>query len=63
LVDRAVPTAAKVSDELRQPPVHAQLRWLDSVKAGLTLVFVRDWHPVLRDPLDLVPGRRHGRAL
>jgi hypothetical protein len=28
--------------------------WLDSVKAGLTLVFVRDWHPVLRDPLDLV---------
>jgi hypothetical protein len=24
--------------------VHAQLGWLDSVKAGLTLVFVRDWH-------------------
>jgi hypothetical protein len=43
-----------VSDEVRQPPVHAQIRWLDSVKAGLTLVFVRDWHPVLRDPLDLV---------
>jgi hypothetical protein len=34
--------------------VHAPPRWLESVKAGLTLVFVRDWHPVLRDPLDLV---------
>ena len=37
-----------------QPPVHAQLAWLERLKAGLTLVFVRDWHPVLRDPLDLV---------
>lgn len=43
-----------MSDEGRQPAVHAQRGWLDSVKAGLTLVFVRDWHPVLRDPLDLV---------
>jgi hypothetical protein len=37
-----------------QPPAHAQPGWLESLKAGLTLVFVRDWHPVLRDPLDLV---------
>jgi hypothetical protein len=34
--------------------VHPQLGWREPVKAALTLVFVRDWHPVLRDPLDLV---------
>ena len=28
--------------------------WLESVKWGWELVFLRDWHPVLRDPLDLV---------
>jgi hypothetical protein len=28
--------------------------WLVRLKHGLALVFVRDWHPVLRDPLDLV---------
>jgi hypothetical protein len=43
-----------VTEEERHPRVQAQLRWLEPVKAGLTLVFVRDWHPVLRDPLDLV---------
>ena len=28
--------------------------WLVRLKKGLALVFLRDWHPVLRDPLDLV---------
>jgi len=28
--------------------------WVASVKRGWELVFLRDWHPVLRDPLDLV---------
>ena len=28
-------------------------RWVGAVKHGFTLVFLRDWHPVLRDPLDL----------
>ena len=27
--------------------------WLVGVKRGWALVFLRDWHPVLRDPLDL----------
>jgi hypothetical protein len=28
--------------------------WVAGVKRGWELVFLRDWHPVLRDPLDLV---------
>jgi hypothetical protein len=28
--------------------------WVASVKRGWELVFLRDWHPALRDPLDLV---------
>jgi hypothetical protein len=28
--------------------------WVVSVKRGWELVFLRDWHPALRDPLDLV---------
>jgi hypothetical protein len=28
--------------------------WLASAKRGWELVFLRDWHPALRDPLDLV---------
>jgi hypothetical protein len=28
-------------------------RWLAAIKHGFTLVFLRDWHPILRDPLDL----------
>ena len=28
-------------------------RWLTALKQGFTLVFLRDWHPILRDPLDL----------
>jgi hypothetical protein len=27
--------------------------WVPSLKRGWALVFLRDWHPVLRDPLDL----------
>jgi hypothetical protein len=27
--------------------------WAAGVKRGWALVFLRDWHPVLRDPLDL----------
>ena len=43
-----------MSDAAPHRPAHGQLGWREPVKAGLTLVFVRDWHPVLRDPLDLV---------
>ena len=43
-----------MTDQARHPAVHAQPGWLESLKGGLTLVFARDWHPVLRDPLDLV---------
>jgi hypothetical protein len=42
-----------VSNAAGHPPP-GQLGWLDQLKHGLELVFVRDWHPVLRDPLDLV---------
>src|ERR1700742_422963 len=33
-------------------PVH-EPKWRAGIKHGFTLVFLRDWHPVLRDPLDL----------
>jgi hypothetical protein len=38
--------------ELAEPP-RQQRTWLASVKKGFEIVFLRDWHPVLRDPLDL----------
>jgi hypothetical protein len=44
-----------MSDQLHHH--HAPSRepaWVSSVKRGWELVFLRDWHPVLRDPLDLV---------
>src|SRR4029079_9536649 len=34
-----------------QPPASAELR--SGIKRAVELVFLRDWHPVLRDPLDL----------
>ena len=43
-----------MSDAAPHRPVHAHLGWREPIKAAWTLVFVRDWHPVLRDPLDLV---------
>jgi hypothetical protein len=41
-----------MSDAAGHPP--SELGRLDHLKHGLELVFVRDWHPVLRDPLDLL---------
>jgi hypothetical protein len=32
----------------------AEPAWVTSVRNGWALVFQRDWHPALRDPLDLV---------
>jgi hypothetical protein len=42
------------SGEARYSGARTQPEWLVHLKDGLALVFVRDWHPVLRDPLDLV---------
>jgi hypothetical protein len=39
---------ATIDDPTRPEPA-----WLVSLKKAFTLVFLRDWHPVLRDPLDL----------
>jgi hypothetical protein len=44
-----------MSEPLRVPsaaPPHRP-RWMDHLKQGFALVFLRDWHPILRDPLDL----------
>src|SRR5262245_23148395 len=36
------------------PDAHQQdPAWLVSLRKGFTLVFLRDWHPALRDPLDV----------
>jgi len=44
-----------VSGEAQQhTTARPEPEWLVRLKNGLALVFVRDWHPVLRDPLDLV---------
>jgi hypothetical protein len=43
-----------MSDEaLHTPAPRRDPEWLVRTKKGLAYVFVRDWHPVLRDPLDL----------
>jgi hypothetical protein len=34
-------------------PERQEPRWMVAFKRGWALVFLRDWHPVLRDPLDL----------
>jgi hypothetical protein len=44
-----------MSDQLHHHHApRSELAWLSSAKRGWELVFLRDWHPVLRDPLDLV---------
>ena len=44
-----------MSDQLHHHhPPRSEPAWVASVKRGWELVFLRDWHPVLRDPLDLV---------
>ena len=44
-----------MSDQLHHHDLpRSEPAWLSSVKRGWELVFLRDWHPVLRDPLDLV---------
>jgi hypothetical protein len=43
-----------VSEQVGAPPASpGGRRWLAALKRGFTLVFLRDWHPILRDPLDL----------
>src|SRR6187200_592960 len=45
----------EISGEARRPAAaRPESEWRVRLKRGLALVFVRDWHPVLRDPLDLV---------
>jgi hypothetical protein len=41
-----------MSTQASHAPAH-EPGWLVSLKKAFTLVFLRDWHPVLRDPLDL----------
>ena len=36
-----------------QSAAHQEHTWLAGVKHAFAIVFLRDWHPVLRDPLDL----------
>jgi hypothetical protein len=43
-----------VSDQAHDRPApHREPGWLVGVKHVFALIFLRDWHPVLRDPLDL----------
>jgi hypothetical protein len=43
-----------MSDAAERPVVERpEPAWLVGVKRGWALVFLRDWHPVLRDPLDV----------
>ena len=43
-----------MSAQVEPPPAspHAP-KWRAALDHGFTLVFLRDWHPILRDPLDL----------
>jgi hypothetical protein len=45
-----------MSEQLHHDPSvpQGEPAWVGGVKRGWELVFLRDWHPVLRDPLDLV---------
>ena len=36
-----------------QTTAHREPGWVAGAKHAFALVFLRDWHPVLRDPLDL----------
>jgi hypothetical protein len=38
---------------MHTPVSSSEPAWRASLKHGLDIVFLRDWHPVLRDPLDL----------
>ena len=43
-----------MSEQVGAPPASpGGRRWLAALKQGFTLVFLRDWHPILRDPLDV----------
>src|SRR6201991_1564839 len=43
-----------MTEHVSAPPASPGGRsWRAALKHGFTLVFLRDWHPILRDPLDL----------
>ena len=43
-----------MSEQVGAPPASpGGRRWLATLKQGFTLVFLRDWHPILRVPLDV----------
>jgi hypothetical protein len=47
-------TLSAVSDQTQaRAAEHRETGWRAGLKNAFTLVFLRDWHPVLRDPLDL----------
>src|SRR6187401_133704 len=42
-----------MSDHAHRRATRREPGWFESVERAFALVFLRDWHPVLRDPLDL----------
>jgi hypothetical protein len=55
------PTPFTCDEAIMSDPLHhhqhvsrGEPAWVASAKHGWELVFLRDWHPALRDPLDLV---------
>ena len=45
----SIPIVTERADAPRHEPA-----WIASLKKAFTVVFLRDWHPVLRDPLDVL---------